>query len=390
MAVSSVERGRGPPPGVYNAPFFWSNVIDGRPPRRRTRGEGAYVVYHGLDVDVDTRITFATLVSVDPGENVQDTSDDILRVDDRVAVQKRTLLEMMDRERAFTDRVTARWNERLGQRLVRQRAFANRLRHPWAVWLAVRSNRLQARVGRWRIRVFRTVMRGLVTVPDSLVSRLLRVESHLSGRFGRRAMWAGLADPSKLNNEQKSVLLFLSTLALVTLVFVLNTVFSLILPQFGPVYQHAFTDATVSLLSTLAAPFPQEPLLIRGMVDPAIGPVIAFTGLFLGKIAGAWLLYFLGDSLYDAVDKATAKRPRMKRLVAWMHRNADRYGFYLLIPVNAVPFVPDVLIYVFALAGMRFKPYLAGIALGTALKFGAIIAAVYIMGPERVREFVGA
>lgn len=382
----SIERGRGPVPGATISAYFWGNVLEGPPPARHRFGEGAYSLYHGLEVDADTRIMYSTRVALDPGNDLLDESDNVIHIDSRVSVQKRALLELMDRERAFMDRVSARWREAHIARMVRHRRAANRLRYSWAIDAAVRVVRLEARAGLAFIRSARRTVRGVVQVPDFLITRSLRAYHHLAGPVGRRALVQGLRDPSKLSIEEKSVVLFLSSVLLVALVFILNTLFALLLPSLADAYRGVFADAAISLLSTLALPLAVEPLIAFGVESR--GPVLAVLGFFLGKMIGVWLLYFLGDSLYDELQKTKAKRPRIGRAIEWVNRNADRYGFSALVLVNAIPLVPDVLLYAFAVAGMRFRPFVAGIAIGTAIKFAAVVVGVYVIGPDRVTGLV--
>lgn len=381
VATSSVQRGRIPPQGVQEMPYHWPDVVEAPEPPRRGHGEGAYAVYHQTETGGDVRVSHTTLVQVDREGGVE-----TVRVDSLATVQRRAFLELMDRERAFSERLASRWRERLGRRLAAQRAAARRLRSPRLSRVVSRIIRVEARAGNAVIGLVRRVLRGIVTAPDALVSSVIRARTHVGGREGRRSLRAGLTDPASLSAEQKGVLLFL-TMSLALLVVLLGgSVFSLILPWWAGEYQRVVGDATAAFLGAVALPLPTEPFIIATTL--AEGPALGFLGAFAGKMLGVYVLYLFGDALHDKVESATAGKPRMQRVVAWIRVNADRHGFLLLVLVNAVPLFPDLFLYAFALSGMGFRRYMAGIALGTAIKFGGIIAGVLLVGPERVGEIL--
>ena len=384
VARSSIRRGRMPPQGAQEIPYHWDDVLDGEAPPGRGHGEGSYSLYHGTEIEGECRIYCTSLVEVTrPGPQ-----GERIAVESRVTVQRRAFLELMDRERAFSDRLAARWREGLVRRLVAQRAAANRAGRPWLVRAAVRVIRVEARVGLGFIAGLRRLMRGAVQLPDALVSRLVQTHAQVGGRTARRSFLSGLRDPGSLSPEQKGVLLFLTLALAVSAVFLVGTFFALALPQWAGLYQRFVGDATAAFLSAVALPLPTEAFVIASTL--AMGPTLAFAGSFAGKMLGVLVLYLLGDSLFDKVAAATAGKPRMARMVAWLKGNADRHGFLLLVLINGVPFVPDVLLYAFALSGMDFRRYMAGIAVGTALKFGLLIAGVLLLGPERITAFLDA
>lgn len=385
-SVTSLAKGKPPAQGIQPHPFVWPNLLDGAPPRRRTQGEGAHATYHGMEPADDVRITYTTIVTVDPGADPESPHDDDVRIDVRVSVQRRPLQELIDWQREAADQWASRRRANLAQRLVRQRQLANRLKAKPAIRAAIGLIRLQAKVGYAGIRWTRAITRSAVELPDKLVTRTQTAATHLSDRFGRRAVLAGLRDPSTLTNEQKGVVFFMSLALLVGTLLLLGNVFTLFYPGGAPVYARMVADGAASVLSILALPIPSEAVLLATSLT--YGPFVAFAGSFIGKMVGVWLLYFMGDSLFDTITRATEKRPRLARAVDWIHANANRYGFGLLILVNGIPFVPDVLLYAFALSGMRYRDYMAGIALGTGLKFIALLVSVHLLGPDRVMDFL--
>lgn len=386
IARCSIARGRSVSPGIQQSPFYWRDVVLGPPPRRRQKGGCMHVTFHGSDDTGDVRIAFSTVLRVDPGADADSATDDIIHVEERLNVQRRFLQEWIDRERGFSDRMALRMRSRLAHRLVRQRRFANRRSWPPLVAVLVALIRFQAKVGDATIRATRTTMRSLVAIPDAILTHSENAGIHLGSRTGRRSIKAAFRDPKSATPAEKTVVLVLIAFGLLGGVLLLNTVFTFAPGPWARAYTGALGDFTASLLSTVALPIPAEPILILHMFT--LGPVIAVLGLFLGKMVGSWMLYLLGDSLNDGIQKKAQNSPRFKRMVDWLQANADRYGFWILIPINAIPFLPDLLVLVFAVSGMRFRGFMGGIALGTLVKFIAIVLAVYAIGGDTVQQFL--
>lgn len=382
----SLTRGRNLSPGLQRGPWYWRDVVHGPPPRRRIRGDAIHVTFHGLADDPDVRLGFTTVVRVDPGVHADDPADDIIHVEERLNLQRRVLHELVERERAFSDRLALRWRSRLAHGLASQRRFANARKTAWVAAALLALVRLQAKIGHAVIRGTRAFLRSLVAIPDAILSHGETASVHLASQTGRARLRRALVDPAAATPIEKSVVLVLVAFSLLGIVLLLNTLFAAVFVDQARVYQGVLADFTSSLLSTIALPIPAEPILI--LHGGQVGFAIVFAGLFLGKMVGSWILYLMGDSLNDGIQKKTAKSPRMERMVSWMQRNADKWGFWLLVPINAIPFLPDLLVLVFAVSGMRFRGFMGGIALGTILKFSAIIAGVYWLGPERIQAFL--
>jgi len=386
IARCSLARGKSMSPGIQAAPFYWRDVVYGPPPRRRQRGDCIHVTFHGTDDTGDVRVGFTTIIRVDPGLDRHSTRDDVVHVEERLYVQRRFLQRMIDREKAFSDRLAMRSRSRLAHALLAQRRYVNTVRVAWIATLLLWLIRVQAKAGHAAIRGMRTALRGAVALPELVLTHTENLSIHLASKTGRRTIRHALADPRNATPYEKTAVLVVLSFALVGLVLLLNSIFALTPPGWTRAYKTILADFTTSLLSTIALPLPAEPLLIRHTID--FGPVLAITGLFLGKMVGSWMLYLVGDSLNDGIQKKTAKSPRMKRIVEWMQRNADQYGFWILIPLNAIPFVPDLLVYVFAVSGMRFRSFMAGIGVGTMIKLVGIVIAVYAIGPDVVDAFL--
>lgn len=379
----TLARGRPRTNGIRADAYYWGDLVDGHAPRKKERGSSAYVLYHGTEDGIDVQVSHTTTVRVDPGADAADPNDDILLVEERITVQRGALQELMDRERAWSDQVTLRWRTRLATRNARHRRAIGAWRTAWLQSVLLTLVQFEARLGNALIAGARKGMRSLVTIPDQILTRSMTASLHLRSRSGRRDLWVALIDPGKATSQEKSIVLLLATLSLVFFILIASNLIALGFTSIADQYQQVVGDFTASLLSVLALPIPVEPLLILSVL--ALGPILGVLGALLGKLVGSWMLYLLGDTLFDEIERKTATKPRLKRVTDWMQARANKSGFWLLAIINAVPLIPDVLVYVFAVSGMRYRSYFGGILLGTALKFGAIVAGVYWLGPDRVQ-----
>lgn len=377
---SSIERGDIPRPGSRPPPYFWPDVLEGPPPIGQSSDVGSYVVYHGVDLDIDVRYALTTQVSVvevdDDGRRIE--------VDSRVSLEARLVPGTIARIRqgaeegarirrgeireAATDRLetVSEWST------PPLRSFGEAVIRGWARLLLA------------LVAGFRTLLLGLVEVPDRVVAGALRAQIHLSTSLGRRSLFDAVKDPRSLTLEQRSVMVFLVGVAALLTVVVLNSVFALILPQWASIYRRVLLDVVLMALGVLVLPVVEELMVVVSTLE--LGPVLALLGLMTGKLVGVWIVYLLGTSLHDVVERRTRDHPRWRRGVEWMQENADRYGFPLLVGANAVPFLSALVLYPLAITGMRFRSWMSGIAAGTMIRYVAIVVAIFVVGPARVEE----
>ncbi len=381
--MTSTERGRAPSPGIVHAPFFWGDILDGAPPSRRNHGEGSYILYHALETGIDTRLAYSTLIRVTRTGGVDD-----ITVDSRITVQKRLFLEAIHKERQMMEAFTARARRRFSDHLVKVRRAANALptwTHPAARW----TIRTEAKIGLFAIDVPRRVSHALVQIPDSLYSGFVRAWSLLYGRFGRQTLWQDMRDPRNLSTEQKSVVLALTGAILVGAVLVMNNLVTLFTPRAAVAWSDLLNTFMWGVGTAVALPFPPSELLV---IKPYLsaGPILAFLSIFASKVVGAWIVYFIGDALHAFIEKQTHGKPRTQRIVEWMNRNSEKYGFWLLGLFTALPFLPDTLaLYVFAASGTNFKSYIGGVALGTAIRYLAVVGVAMLIGPGTLTDWFG-
>lgn len=384
VARASLARGRAMSPGIQKSPFYWRDIVHGPPPRRREKGDCIHVTFHGTDDSGDVRLAFSTLVRVDPGMDKGSAHDDVIHAEERIYVQRRVLQEFIDRERAFTDRVALRMRSRLAQRLVNQRRRANKIESARMAAITLGWIRFQAKLGNGSIRFFRGFMRALVALPDAILTQTERVSIHLASRTGRRSIRKAVHDPASATPAEKAALLVVLAFATIGVVLLTGMIFSTMLSRWSPGYTRILEDFTLSMAGTLALPIPGEILYINSAVK--YGLILAAVGILAGKLLASWMLYLIGDSLFDTMNKSAG--PKMKKAIGWLQRNADKWGFFFLLLLNFIPLAPDALIVVFAVSGMRFRSYMMSIGVGAVMKILLLGGLILWLGPDTVSAFM--
>ncbi|MCA1813731.1 MAG: VTT domain-containing protein [Halobacteriales archaeon] len=382
VSMASLDRGLRPPPGIQAEPFHWRDLPDGERPTRRGAGEGSYGVYHAIEVDADVRITYQSVVTA----KKSDDGTLKLLLDARTSVQKRALLEMMDQVRSSADSQARRSREGMARRMARRRAHV--LHYPRTTRrIGFGLVKAEAKLGTGIINTRRKVLRGLVEIPDAIFSNVLRLDSHLSTRLGRRSLWEGIKSPDQLNADQRSVVLLMTVVLLGAAVLLLNSVIALALPGFSGEYRAALLNVGIQLfaLNPVFSP-PIELIVVNSTIEN--GAALTFTALLLGKVIGAWLLFLLGDTLRGIVEHHLGKTEKGKKRIAWLTKNTAKYGFVILFLDCLIPGMPDQILFVLAFTGVRFRSWMGGIAIGSAVKYLGIILAIYFIGPETVRHLL--
>lgn len=394
VARCAVTRGRTLAPGIQKTPYYWRDVVHGPPPRRRERGDCTHITFHGSDDSGDVRLSFGTLVRVDPGMSKDSALDDIIHVEERLYVQRRLLQEFIDRERNFTDKVALRMRSRLAHSMVKQRRYANRVEQAWMASALIGWIRFQARAGNASIRGFRAFMRGLVALPDAILTQTERASVHLASKSGRRWLKRAIRDPTAATPQEKAGVLVWLAFATTAWVLVIAALFATVLSRWDAFFQAELGDFFLALGNAVGVPLPPsetayvarliEMAEIFGRLAPAI--LIAAVGVMAGKILGSWMLYLMGDSLFDGLNKKSG--PKLKRALHALQRSATKRGFLYVTIISAIPAAPDPLIIPFAVSGMKFRSYMWAIAFGTILKFAILAGLIVWIGADRVGAFM--
>lgn len=374
---SSVQRGNPPHSGPRPSPYRWTDIVSSDHPDPSTRSLGAYVVYHSLEVDAEVRVAFATRLDVFPSSDPASPAEDAVVVDEQISVHKRWVLRSLEGARQRFRSKHTRWR-RVAQRHApdEDRRLRERIAGPFV--------RAFALVAAW-------IYGGLLTLtelPDRVLTAGLEMQAVLWSHLGRRSVWESLWQPRELTVAQRTTSVGVVAIAMAFAVLALNSVFALGFPEFAGVYRYSLGLALTMTAGVLFAPVVVEPMLVVSTL--AVGPVAAIVGMLAGKVLGSWILYLVGVTLNETVRDWTSGRPRIKEAVEWMTETADEYAFRLLFVGNLAPFISGFFLYVYAVAGVRFRDWIAGVTLGTLARFVVIVALVYIVGPDVVSAWLAS
>lgn len=374
---SSFLRGNPPHSGSRPSPYRWTDVLGSENPDPATRSLGAYVVYHGLEVDGEVRVAFATRLDVFPSNDPAAPAEDAVVVDERVSVHKRWILRSLEETRQRFRSAHTRWR-RVAQRHAPEegRPLRARIADPFVRAVAIPAAWIYA------------MLLALTELPDRVLTAGLQMHAILRSHLGRRSVWESLWEPRALTVAQRTTTVGVVAVAMGLAVLVLNSIFALGFPEFAGVYRYSLGLALTMTAGVLFLPVVVEPMLIVSTL--AVGPIPAITGMMIGKILGAWILYLVGVTLNETVRDWTSGRPKVKETVEWMTETADKYAFRLLTLGNLAPFVSGFFLYVYAVAGVRFRDWIAGVTLGTLARFVIIVALIYLLGPDVVSAWLAS
>jgi membrane protein DedA with SNARE-associated domain len=209
------------------------------------------------------------------------------------------------------------------------------------------------RFGSRIVRANNDVIAAITGLPGQLRDnwRLLRdpVQLRLLGR--------ALVDDSLLTARRRraifSILLWTTLLTWVTIGLVLY----LLDPTKLGTYQSAWGLFFIGVSTSLFLPWPFETALAsaRG----AIGVTWTVLVACIGKVAGSWLVLLMGDKANDALQQILGKKGLMRRIFLATMAFAQRYGYFAIFVLFAIPFMSDTLpLYVLAVMRMKKLPFL--------------------------------
>lgn len=372
---SSVQRGNPPHSGARPSPYRWTDVVSSDHPDPSTRSLGAYVIYHGLEVDAEVRVAFASRLDVFPSNDPASPAEDAVVVDEQISVHKRWVLRSLEGARARFRSAKTRWR-RIAKRHApgEDRKLRERIAGPFV--------RAFALLAAW---IYGGLL-SLTELPDRVLTAGLEMQAVLWSHLGRRSIWESLWQPRELTVAQRTTSVGVVAIAMGLAVLALNSIFALGFPEFAGVYRYSLGLAFTMTAGVLFLPVVVEPMLVVSTL--AVGPVAAITGMLVGKVLGSWILYLIGVTLNETVRDWTSGRPKIKETVEWMTETADEYAFRLLFLGNLAPFISGFFLYVYAVAGVRFRDWIAGVTLGTLARFVIIVVLIQILGPEAVSAWI--
>jgi membrane protein YqaA with SNARE-associated domain len=115
-------------------------------------------------------------------------------------------------------------------------------------------------------------------------------------------------------------------------------------------------------------PTPSE-VPVLGYTWIPLGWIFAFA--VAGKIAGSYLIFFLGDRAKETerFGRLVARFRWLAAIMAWSERFVNRYGVVAVFILLSIPGFPDtVSLYLFALVGKRPVVFALAAGLGTGVR----------------------
>lgn len=176
---------------------------------------------------------------------------------------------------------------------------------------------------------------------------------------GQRALLLrSLVDESLLTPRRRkavfSILLWGSLLVWVTVGVVLAIVNRGALGTYQSVYSLFF----YSLATSIFLPTPFEILLSNARDH--LGVFWTVTVAAIAKTAGAWIVLMLGDKANEGLETLLEKRAFLRKVFNAMERFAQKYGYFAVFVLFAIPFMSDTApLFVLAVLKMRKSIFLA-------------------------------
>jgi membrane protein DedA with SNARE-associated domain len=180
----------------------------------------------------------------------------------------------------------------------------------------------------------------------------------LSDPAQRGLLMRSLVDESLLTPRRRkavfSILLWGSLLVWVSVGVVLAIVNRDALGTYQSVYSLFF----YSLATSIFLPTPFEILLSNARDH--LGVFWTVTVAAVAKTAGAWIVLMLGDKANEGLQTLLEKRAFLRRIFEGMERFAQRFGYFAVFALFAIPFMSDTApLFVLAVLKMRKSIFLA-------------------------------
>lgn len=359
------------PPGVEDPQLDWHDVLESERPKGRPSGTGAYVVPLRTEIGRSYRRDFATRIVAH--------ADGHLEVEELVSVRPRLMLRVLRRHNAKErkSRVEAlhRINKRATERILR------------AAEVGGVRGRMHRAIGRFerkhghKVLTFPAALaRWLVELPDHFYERVTVAARYVGHGMGRKELRRGIKEPRVLTVEGKSVLLLFLTTALVGAVMGAHTLLTLAAPSLAGPWRTQLSLFTFSLLGTVALPIPVElsvvPFAHFGSPLAIAVASLAVASVVAGRTVGAYLIFFVGEELNEKLDETGRKRPWLGKGMRAIEAFARRFGFAAVTLFMAIPFFPELVLYLFGSARMPMRTYIWGVVVGSTLRFAIIMGAL--------------
>lgn len=174
----------------------------------------------------------------------------------------------------------------------------------------------------------------------------------------RRMLARSLTDETLLTPRRRkavfSLLLWGSLFVWVTVGIVIAIVNREALGTYQSVYGLFF----YSLATSIFLPTPFEILLSNAVESLGVFWTVAVAAA--AKTAGSWIVLMMGDKANEGITTLLEKRPTLRKLFSALERFAQKFGYFAVFVLFAIPFMSDTApLFVLAVLHMRKSIFLA-------------------------------
>ena len=218
------------------------------------------------------------------------------------------------------------------------------------------------RLGDRLARANNDVLSGLTGLPSQFKDNW----KMLSDPSQRGLLLRSLVDESLLTpRRRKAVFSILLWGSLAVWVAVGVVLFFVNRPALGT-YESVYSLFFYSLATSIFLPTPFE-ILLRNAVGH-LGVLWTVLVAAVAKTAGAWIVLMLGAKANEGLETMLEKHAVLRRIFEGMERFAQKYGYFAVFILFAIPFMSDTApLFVLAVLNMRKSVFLA-------VTFAAIVA----------------
>jgi membrane protein DedA with SNARE-associated domain len=123
-------------------------------------------------------------------------------------------------------------------------------------------------------------------------------------------------------------------------------------------YESVYSLFFYSLATSIFLPTPFEILLSNAVKHLSVWWVVLIAAT--AKTIGAWIVLMLGDKANEGLETLLEKRAVLRKLFNAMERFAQKYGYFAVFVLFAIPFMSDTApLFVLAVLNMRKSIFLA-------------------------------
>lgn len=194
----------------------------------------------------------------------------------------------------------------------------------------------------------------LFGVPDQLRDDWALMADRRQRRFLARA----LVNERYMSPRRRRALMSILLWSMLVLWAVTGAIIAVVSRDALEVYKAGYALFFYSLATSVFLPTPFE-LLLQESVE-TLGFLATVLVAAVAKTVGAWLVLLLGDKANQGLDQVLGKRGLMARAFRWTQAFAQKYGYFAIFVLFAIPFMSDTLpLFVLAVMRMKKLPFLA-------------------------------